>query len=304
MLIEANGLQIAVERDEPPGGARGQVLLVMGLGGQLIHWPAALVRALVDEGWGVIRMDNRDAGLSTHLSALGRPRLGRIAALAWLGLRPHAPYTLRDMAQDALGVLDALGVARAHVVGVSMGAMIAQRVALAAPQRVQTLVSIMGSSGARGLLRPKASVVRAAAGKPIGGAEEAQAQYYMRFLQAVASPVFPPSEADLRAALMESARRSRPDDLATLRQSAAILADGARARELARMNVPTLVMHGRADPWVPLACGVDTARRIPGARLAVIEDMGHDLVPVAHPEIVRRVLAELLPFLRTAGAAA
>ena len=303
MQIETNGIRIEVERTAPTGAARGHVLLIMGLGGQLIHWPAALVQALAGEGLEVIRLDNRDAGLSTHLSHLGRPHMGWIATAAWLGLRPRLPYSLSDMAQDALGVLDALGVARAHVLGMSMGAMIAQRVALAAPGRVASLTSIMGSSGARGLLRPSASVLRAAAAKPRSDDAQAQLRYYTHFLRAVAG-TFPPSEAELQAVLVQSAQRSPPDGVATQRQAAAVLADGARARELGRIRAPTLVIHGRADPWVPLACGVDTARRIPGARLAVIEDMGHDLAPVAHPEIVRRVLAELLPFLRSAGAAA
>ena len=166
MLVEANGLRLEALVDEPQGGCAAHVLLIMGLGGQLIHWPPALVQALVNAGLGVIRLDNRDAGLSTHLDHLGKPNLGWIATRAWLGARPRVPYTLTDMANDALGVLDALGVTRAHVVGLSMGAMIAQRVALAAPQRVLSLTSIMGASGARGLLKPKARVMRAAASKP------------------------------------------------------------------------------------------------------------------------------------------
>ena len=298
MKIQANGLSIEVD---DPGGAGEPVLLLMGLGGQLIHWPAALIDALTAAGYRPIRMDNRDAGLSDHLSHLGRPRMGSVAAwfTAWLGLRARAPYSLSDMAQDALGALDALGVARAHVVGLSMGAMIAQRVALAAPERVISLTSIMGSSGARGLLRPKAEALRVAASKPAGRDSQAFTRYYLRLLRAISSPTFPPSEDALRASLAQSAERSAPDDAATQRQTAAVLADGARAKELGRIRAPTLVIHGRADPWVPLVCGEDTARRIPGARLAVIEDMGHDLAPVAHPEIVRRVLAELLPFLRS-----
>ena len=301
MLVEANGLRLEALVDEPQGGCAAHVLLIMGLGGQLIHWPPALVQALVNAGLGVIRLDNRDAGLSTHLDHLGKPNLGWIATRAWLGARPRVPYTLTDMANDALGVLDALGVTRAHVVGLSMGAMIAQRVALAAPQRVLSLTSIMGASGARGLLKPKARVMRAAASKPLDtrrpGGDEALARYYLRFLSAISSPTFPPTEAELRAMFAETQRRRSPDSVATQRQLAAIVADGARAAQLGRIRVPTLVIHGREDPWVPLPCGEDTARRIPGARLAVIDDMAHDLAPVGHPELVRRVLAELLPFL-------
>ena len=159
MQIEANGIRIEVEDS---GGDGPVVMLLMGLGGQLIHWPAAFVQALVDAGWRVLRLDNRDAGLSSHFSAHGVPAIPWVAAQAWLGRRPRVPYTLADMARDALGVLDALGVARAHVVGLSMGAMIAQRLALLAPARLWSLTCISGCSGARGLMKPQASVLRVA----------------------------------------------------------------------------------------------------------------------------------------------
>ena len=296
MKIEANGLRIEVEDSGGPGPA---VLLLMGLGGQLIHWPPELVQGLADAGYRVLRMDNRDAGLSTHLHGHGTPRIPWIATQAWLGRRPRVPYTLGDMARDALGVLDALGVARAHVVGVSMGAMVAQRLALLAPQRVNSLTSIMGSSGARGLMKPRPAVLRVAAAKGRARDGEALARYYVRFLQAIASPRFPPSDEALRAMFRRTAARHPPDNAATYRQLAAILADGERAALLGQIRCPTLVMHGADDPWVPPACGEDTARRIPGARLVIIPDLGHDLAPVAHPELVRRVMAELLPFLQS-----
>ena len=298
MQIEANGIRLEVEDS---GGDGPVVLLLMGLGGQLIHWPAAFVQGLVDAGWRVLRLDNRDAGLSTHFTNRGAPPIPWVAAQAWLGRQPRVPYTLADMARDALGVLDALGIERAHVVGLSMGAMIAQRVALLAPDRVLSLTSIMGSSGARGLLKPKRAVLRVAAGKPRTGSDAALAQYYLRFLKAIASPAFPPSDEQLHAMFRLTNQRSAPQTEATYRQLAAILADGERAGLLARITVPTLVVHGADDPWVPPACGRDTAARIAGARLALIPDMGHDLVPVGHPEIVRRVLGVLLPFLPSAA---
>ncbi|QTD46583.1 alpha/beta fold hydrolase [Ottowia testudinis] len=301
MNIEANGIRLAVEDS---GGAGEPVLLIMGLGGQLIHWPADFVQGLVDAGYRVLRFDNRDAGLSTHFSAHGAPRIPWIATQAWLGRRPRVPYTLSDMARDALGVLDALGIARAHVVGLSMGAMIAQRVTLLAPERVRSLTSIMGSSGARGLMRPRQSVLRVAAGKPSTADDAVLARYYVRFLKAVASPAFPPDDAALSDVFRRTALRQKPSTGATYRQLAAILADGERAALLARIQRPTLVVHGADDPWVPPACGRDTARRIPGARFALIPDMAHDLAPVAHPEIVRRTLGELLPFLQSTPDAA
>jgi pimeloyl-ACP methyl ester carboxylesterase len=299
MKVEANGLHLEVE---DAGGSGEPLLLIMGLGGQLIHWPAALLQALADAGYRVIRFDNRDSGLSQHCTARGTPSIPWVAAQAWLGRRPRVPYTLGDMADDALGVLDALDIAQAHVAGVSMGAMVAQRLALLAPARVRSLTSIMGSSGARGLMKPRPEVLRVAAGKGRARGEAALAQYYVRFFRAISSTVFAPSDAQLHDIFRRTAERHTPRTDATYRQLAAILADGGRAGELGRIQCPTLVLHGAADPWVPPVCGQDTARRIPGARLQIIDDMAHDLVPVGHPEIVRRVLAALLPFLQSCSA--
>ena len=157
MKIRANGLDIEVEDtaeinpQDTDAFTRPAVLLIMGLGMQLVAWPAELVQELVDAGFRVIRMDNRDIGLSQHFDHLGKPNILMAGIRYKLGLRIRPPYTLQDMAKDALGVLDALGVASAHIVGVSMGGMVAQRVAIAAPQRTLSLTSIMSSSGAKGL---------------------------------------------------------------------------------------------------------------------------------------------------------
>ncbi len=301
MKLYVNGITIEAEDSGGPGEP---VLLIMGLNGQLIHWPDSLLQGLVGAGYRVLRFDNRDVGLSTHFSDKPAPNIPWLATKAWMGLRPSVPYTLTDMAGDALGVLDALGVQGAHVVGLSMGAMIAQRVALAAPERVRSLTCIMGSSGARGLMKPKAAVWRAATTKPRGQADAAALEaYYLQFFRAISSPTLPPPQEELRKALERTLRRSGLDPAGTYRQLAAILADDGRAPLLSRIASPTLVMHGAEDPLLPLACGEDTARRIPDARLEIIADMGHDLVPAAHPEIVRRVLAVLQPFLVTHGSA-
>lgn len=301
MKIEVNGLRIEVEDS---GGTGTPLLLLMGLGGQLTHWPADLVQSLADAGHRVIRMDNRDAGLSTHLREQGTPTIPWVALQARLGLRPRVPYRLADMAGDALGVLDALGVARAHFVGISMGAMIAQRLVLAAPGRVLSLSSIMGSSGARGLLKPRPEVMRVGMGRTRARDDAALQAYYVRFLKAISSQALPPTDAQLQAVFDATAARHRPSTAATLRQLAAILADTGRAAQLAQIRCPTLVLHGADDPLVPLAGGQDTARRIPGARLEVVPDMAHDLAPAPHPEILRRVQALLIPFLQSAPAAA
>ena len=301
MKIEANGHRIEVE---DTGGTGTPVLLVMGLGGQLIHWPAALVQSLVDADYRVIRFDNRDSGLSTHFAQFGTPVIPWIALRTWLGAQPRAPYALADMAADAWGVLDALGVLRAHIVGASMGAMIAQRMALAAPQRVISLSSMMGSSGARGLSRPHGHVLRLFMARRAAKDEAALMAFYTRFLRAISSQRFAPTDESLQAVFRATAARHPPNTAATMRQLAAILTDTGRAEQLAHIRTPTLVLHGADDPLVPLDGAQDTARRIPGARLAVVPDMAHDLAPAPHPEILRRALAHLLPFLQSVDAQA
>lgn len=296
MKIKANGIQIEVEDSGGPGPA---VLLVMGLGMQLIAWPDALVQALLRAGYRVIRHDNRDAGLSQTFDALGPARLGWALLRYNLGLPVRAPYSVADMAQDALGVLDALGVARAHVVGASMGGMIAQRMALAAPERVLGLTSVMSSSGARGLPGPRTPVLRAMMARPRRADAAAALAYYLEFFRVIGGPGFVvPPERMRQRVLASLARAHHPQG--ALRQALAVLADSGRADELARIACPTLVLHGRDDPFVPLACGEDTARRIDGARLQVVDGMGHDL-----PDgVVDALLPPLLEHLAAAQARA
>jgi len=299
MKIKANGITLEVEDTRADGSQndRPAVLLIMGLGMQLIAWPPALVQALVDAGYRVIRHDNRDIGLSQPFDHLGAPNLVWASLQHRLGLSPRAPFTLKDMAADAVGVLDALKIERAHIVGVSMGGMIAQRVAIAAPQRVLSLTSIMSSSGARGLPRAKPRVLKALLSRPASHAHEDIVNHYINLYTVIGSPDFVVHEAELRARILAGITRSfRP--VGTMRQMVAIVADSTRAAELVRVQAPTLVVHGAADPLVPLACGKDTARRIPGARLEVIKGMGHDLPP----GVVQEILRVLIPHLRQATA--
>ena len=299
MKIKANGITIEVEDTGADGSQndRPAVLLIMGLGMQLIAWPPALVQALVDAGYRVIRHDNRDIGLSQPFDHLGAPNLVWASLQHRLGLSPRAPFTLKDMAADAVGVLDALKIERAHIVGVSMGGMIAQRVAIAAPQRVLSLTSIMSSSGARGLPRAKPRVLKALLSRPASHAHEDIVNHYINLYTVIGSPDFVVHEAELRSRILAGVTRSfRP--VGTMRQMVAIVADSTRAAELVRVQAPTLVVHGAADPLVPLACGKDTARRIPGARLEVIKGMGHDLPP----GVVQEILRVLIPHLRQATA--
>ncbi|MES2414711.1 MAG: alpha/beta fold hydrolase [Pseudomonadota bacterium] len=296
MKIKAanTGTDIEIE-DSHPGDTSGLpvVLLIMGLGMQLIAWPPAMVQGLVDAGFRVVRFDNRDAGLSQKFAHLGTPNL------LWEGLKYRLRmsvtprYSLKDMAGDALAVLDALHIEKAHVVGVSMGGMMAQRLALLAPARLQSLTSIMSTSGARGLPQASPAVTRVLLGRP-GKGLDAAINHTVKLLQAIGSPAFPTPQAELREKVAAAAARSfYPSGI--VRQMVAIVADTSRAAELKNIRVPTLVIHGRADPLVPFPGGEDTARRIPGAVLQGIDGMGHDLPP----GVVERILALLLPHLKT-----
>lgn len=301
MKIIANNIEIEVEDTatiNPQDGdlhARPVVLLIMGLGMQLVAWPPELVQELVDAGYRVIRFDNRDVGLSVHFDMLGKPNVLWAGLQHRLGLAPKAPYSLSDMAADALGVLDALEIRQAHVVGVSMGGMIAQRVAIAAPSRVLSLTSIMSSSGARGLPEPERKVLRALLHRPRDSSLEALLEHYVKLFQTIGSPGFPTSEEDMRERILPGLQRSHYP-VGTLRQMLAVVADVTRAGQLARITSPTLVIHGKADPLVPYACGEDTAQRIAGAKLVGIEGMGHDLPP----EPLAQILDALIPHLQAA----
>ena len=289
MQIEANGISIEVEDS---GGDGPAVLLVMGLGMQLVAWPQAFVQAFVQAGYRVIRHDNRDVGLSRQFNDLGVPNLLWAMTQARLGFTPRAPYGLRDMALDSIGVLGALGIARAHVIGVSMGGMIAQRIALAAPARTISLTSIMSSSGARGLPNPRPAVLRALMSRPKNDTPAAQLEHSMALFRLIASPAFATSDEELRRGVLDAAARG-VNRAGVARQLLAIGADASRAAELRGITAPTLVLHGRADVLVPLACGADTARRIPGATLQAIDGMGHDLAPGLLPKLLAPILAHL-----------
>jgi pimeloyl-ACP methyl ester carboxylesterase len=297
MKVKANGLAIEVEDTGADGAqaSRPVVLLVMGLGMQLVAWPPAFVQGLVEAGFRVVRFDNRDIGLSQHLDHLGTPNLVWESFKHRVGMKVNAPYTVHDMAADTLGVLDALGIESAHVVGVSMGGMVAQRVALAAPRRVRSLASIMSSSGARYLPGPKPQVLRAMFSRPSGTGEDAIVSHYVKLFRAIGSPGFPVEESALRERILLGTRRSF-HPAGTLRQMTAIAADARRADELPRITARTLVLHGTDDPLVPVACGHDTARRIAGAGFITIPGMGHDLPP----GVVERLLDPLVPHLQAA----
>ena len=299
MQIRANNIQIEFEDSAPNEPHLPVVLLIMGLGMQLIAWPPGFVRGLITAGYRVIRFDNRDAGLSEKFNHAGSPNLVWQGLKYKLGLPIKPTYSVHDMALDALGVLDALAIDTAHIVGVSMGGMIAQRVAVHAPSRTLSLTSIMSSSGARGLPGPTAAVTKQLLSRPAARGQQAAINHSVKFFQAIGSPGFALDEAFLRERVTASFDRNfNPAGVA--RQMVATVADQTRAKQLSNITSPTLVLHGKADPLVPFASGEDTARRIPGARLVGIEGMGHDLPP----GVVEQLLAHLLPHLAAHTAAA
>ncbi|MFT4243198.1 MAG: alpha/beta hydrolase [Acidovorax sp.] len=281
----ANGMQLAYDTFGDPSAPA--LLLVMGLGTQMIAWDESFCEQLAAQGYHVIRFDNRDIGLSTRLTLTGVPNIPSLLlrALAGRSIREGSvPYTLRDMAADAIGLLDALGIERAHVVGASMGGAIGQEMALRYPQRVISLTSIMATSGGRGLPGPRADAL----GLLLQPAPRDRTGYVkrhqraMRVLRGTASP--DEVRQDAERAERTFARSTHPEGFK--RQFAAILASGSRRERLSTLRVPTLVIHGDSDPLVPLACGEDVARAVPGARMLVVPGMGHALPPRDWPVIL------------------
>ncbi len=283
----ANGISLEYDTFGPPDGH--PLLLVMGLAAQMLLWPDEFCAALAARGHRVIRFDNRDVGLSTKLDGAGMPDAAAAMQAALLGERIEAPYLLSDMAADAVGLLDALGIAAAHVVGASMGGMIVQTMAITHPARVRSLTSIMSTTGDRELppARPEAAAILflPAPADRAGNVERA-----VHIFRTIGSPGFPFDEAQVRELAARCYDRSF-NPAGAARQLVAIMASGGRGKALAGVRVPTLVIHGREDPLIPLEAGLATARAVPGAELLVIDGMGHDLPRAAWPQIVERISA-------------
>ncbi len=274
MKVHANGLEFEVDCQGPPDGE--PLLLIMGLGMQLIAWPEDLVADLVRRGFRVVRMDNRDIGLSQHLDHLGVHSVVRAALRHSLNLPVHAPYSVRDMAEDARAVLDHLGIRRAHVCGASMGGMIAQHLAARHPERVKSLTLVMTTSGARHLPQPGPMVSLALLAQPRGASVAARVAHVMRLMTLIGSPGYRPDPLRQQRRIEATVRRSwHPQG--TMRQLMAVVADGDRSALLGRIGAPTRVIHGENDPLVPVAAAHDLARQIDGAVLDTIPGMGHDL---------------------------
>lgn len=276
--IKANGIEI--EYDCFGNNDAEAVLLISGLGTQMIRWSETFCQILAEQGYRVIRFDNRDAGLSTHFDSASMPDLAAIADAVSRGETPNVPYTLFDMANDAVGLLDSLMIKRAHVVGRSMGGMIAQLLASKHAERVLSLVSIMSSTGNRDLPQASPAVMAAMtspAPHPLKD-EQGYLTHCVAFSQVIAGRGYPFDESAQRdQALAEVKRAYNPSGF--WRHIAAIAATGDLRSRLANISAPTLVLHGSDDPLVPPEAGKDTAANIKGAELLIVEGMGHDFPP-------------------------
>jgi pimeloyl-ACP methyl ester carboxylesterase len=279
-IAPANGIEIAYDELGDPEGE--PLLLIMGLATQLIHWDERFCRILGERGFRVIRFDNRDIGHSTKLE--GSPTPGTVAMMLGAG---KPAYYLRDLAADTAGLMDHLGIERAHLVGASMGGMVAQVLALDQPQRVLSLGSIMSTTGNRRLRMPRWRAFGTLLAKPPRD-REGYADQAVRTFKVIGSPAFPMDEQRFRAMALATYDRSfYPPGVA--RQLHAINCSGDRTRQLRTLRVPTVVIHGDGDPLVRPAAGRATARAIPNARLRIIEGMGHDLPSQVWPTIVEEI---------------
>jgi len=271
--VTANGIQIEYETF----GYRffPALLLIAGCGAQMILWDVEFCELLAETGLFVIRFDNRDAGLSTKFDEAGIPDMKAAIKAVMEGKTVESAYSLDDMADDSVGLLDALGIEKAHICGVSMGGMIAQVISYRHPKHVLILTSIMSTTGNPDLPQGKPDAI-AAAVAPAPEEREAYVEHYVNIWRRIWSPGFPFEEKRVRAFMEKSHDRSYyPQGMA--RQNTAILAGGDRRPSLSSIQIPTLVIHGGHDPLIPVEGGKDTARVIPGAGLLIINGMGHDM---------------------------
>jgi pimeloyl-ACP methyl ester carboxylesterase len=277
-----NGIQI--EYDEFGDAKNAPMLMIMGLGAQMIWWDEKFCRTLADRGFRIIRFDNRDIGKSEWFDHLGAPDLGTMIADAWQGKPINPPYTLMDMTNDAVGLLDAVEINKAHVCGASMGGMIAQMMAIHYPDRLLSLTSIMSTTGnpnAAALSPPPKEVFQPLRPKN----RDDFIEKTLKLWQVLAGDHIFFDQSQLREKLgQEYDRGYHPKGL--IRQFAAILTSGNRRPDLEKVRLPALVIHGDSDPLVPLAGGKDTADAIPGAELLIIPGMGHFLPPKVWPQII------------------
>ena len=287
MQISANGIALEVEDHGAPNGE--PLVLIMGLGMQLVAWHEDFVANLVARGFRVIRFDNRDIGLSQRFDQLGVPNLALDSLKFAVGLAVRSPYSIADMAADTAGILDVLGIQSAHVCGASMGGMVAQQLAVRHASRVKSLTLMMTTSGARRLPGPSMKVRAAMISRAENPDDEASiVEHLIGIYRLIGSPGYPATNAYLKERLTMSTRRSyRPQG--TARQLVAIAADGDRSALLGRIAKPTQVIHGLADPLMPVAAARDLGAKIAGARVDLIDGMGHDFPVPLWPRFVEGI---------------
>jgi len=283
---KANGIEIEYETL----GAKSNpaILLIMGLGAQLTLWSDAFCEGLAAKGFYVVRFDNRDCGLSTDFDSWGQADLPAAIMKLMTGKKIEAPYLVGDMAADAVGLVEALGLERAHMIGASMGGMIAQVAAAKYPARTRSLVSIMSTSSRPGLPQGKPEAIKATLERPATSDRETMVRHYMMLRRTIGSPAYPESDAEMRRLVERNIdRRYYPAGVG--RQYLAILASGDRVELLKTVKVPTLVIHGADDPLLPQEGGRDVAALVPGAQLEIYPGMGHDLPTALTPRLVDRI---------------
>ena len=275
--LQSNGLTI--EYDTLGDRGADPVLLIMGLGMQMTAWTTDFCNSLAAHGHYVVRFDNRDIGLSTKFEGVRAPNRLRYLLHHLFHTNLGAPYSLQDMASDAAGVLDALDIDSAHVVGASMGGMIAQLLTIGHPRHVKSLTSLMSTSGHPGLPRPDPQLVQHMfVRRPKNSDPAVMLEHTVATAKMLGSPGYPRSDGEWRELISASIQRSfYPQGF--IRQIAAIVADGSRVDRLKKITTPSLVIHGREDPLVRVEAGIDTARHIKSSRLEIIEGMGHDIPP-------------------------
>ena len=289
-LITANGITLFYERFAPEGNAKSvPLILIRGLGTQSIQWPQAFIDYFIQAGLEVIVFDNRDVGESQKLDAAGVPDIMALLSAAAAGAGFPVPYELSDMADDVIGLMDALGIEKAHIFGMSLGGMVAQHLAFSHAARLGHVICVMSTSGNRDLPMPAASDLA-----PPDNVDDTDAlvNYLTEMLDEHASPDFPTPEADRRAmAERIAARGYRPQGI--VRQMAAAIADGSRVERLKQITVPFMVIHGADDTLIDMACGQDIATHVPDAVWRPVAGMGHDIGPGLEHEIGPDILSFL-----------
>ncbi len=287
--VKSNGLELEYEVFNPGGGE--PLVLIMGVGAQMVQWPDEFCQGLAARGFEVIRFDNRDIGCSTWLDHMGTPDIRKNLVRAYAGLKIDAPYTLTDMAADTAGLIEALGHRRAHVTGASMGGMIAQTLAIHHPERVHSLVSFMSTTGSKRHSLPKPFALKALLG-PMPPDRQGRIERVVDLFRTIGGSGFEYDPQLVRNISTRAYDRGfHPTGF--IRQFSAIIASGSRLEQLKRIKCPTTVIHGTEDPLVPPVGGAATARAIPNARLQWIEGLGHSMPRGAWPIIQEAIVSNI-----------